>query len=194
VRPIFTPNNMSPVSNKLARPTFTIALIRDKRLNPYQARFQVPLNFTKLDLRDYLFHAYNLKVFNIRSLIRQMPVRGTTEKPGELFREDSKKFMIVEMEHPFVWPPEPEDLEPWGKQEKQEEQMMQDDRGSEGGKEFRIRLAEEAEKMREDLKELRKARQPDSGRAKAERILPEPPNKMAPVLKRFDDPSYKIRI
>jgi large subunit ribosomal protein L23 len=50
-----------------------------------------------------------------------MPVRDTREQPRHYFRPDSKKYMTVEMEQPFVWPEIPEDLTPWGKQERSRE-------------------------------------------------------------------------
>jgi large subunit ribosomal protein L23 len=50
-----------------------------------------------------------------------MPVRDTREQPRHWFRADSKKYMTVEMEQPFVWPEIPEDLTPWGKQERHKE-------------------------------------------------------------------------
>lgn len=99
------------------RPKFTVALVRTPRLSPYQARFLVPLDFSKYDLRDYLYHAYNVRVFNIRSFVKQMPVRDTRERLRHWFRPESKKYMTVEMEQPFVWPEIP-DLEPWGQKEK----------------------------------------------------------------------------
>jgi large subunit ribosomal protein L23 len=49
-----------------------------------------------------------------------MPVRDTREQPRHWFRPDSKKYMTVEMEQPFVWPEIP-NLEPWGKKERQKE-------------------------------------------------------------------------
>jgi large subunit ribosomal protein L23 len=101
-------------------PKFTVALLRTPDLSPYHARFLVPLDFSKYDLRDYLYHAYNVKCFNIRSYVKQMPVRDTREQPRHWFRAESKKYMTVELEQPFVWPEVP-DLEPWGQKEKQKE-------------------------------------------------------------------------
>jgi large subunit ribosomal protein L23 len=49
-----------------------------------------------------------------------MPVRDTREQPRHWFRDESKKYMTVEMEEPFVWPEIP-DLAPWGKKERQKE-------------------------------------------------------------------------
>jgi large subunit ribosomal protein L23 len=101
-------------------PKFTVALVRTSSLSPYHARFLVPLDFSKYDLRDYLYHAYNVKCFNIRSIVKQMPVRDTREQPRHWFRPESKKYMTVEMEQPFVWPQVP-DLEPWGQKERADE-------------------------------------------------------------------------
>jgi large subunit ribosomal protein L23 len=78
----------------------------------------VPLNFSKYDLRDYLYHAYDIKTFSIRSRIKLMPVRDAEDIPNHLFRETIEKYMTVEMEKPFVWPEKPEDWSPWGTEEK----------------------------------------------------------------------------
>ena len=89
-------------------------MVRTHGLSPYHARFSVPLDFSKYDLRDYLYHAYNVRCFNIRSYVKQMPVRDAQEQPRHWFRPESKKYMTVEMEQPFVWPALPEDTKPWG--------------------------------------------------------------------------------
>ena len=89
-------------------------MVRTPGLSPYHARFLVPLDFSKYDLRDYLYHAYNVKCFNVRSYVKQMPIRDTTKQPRHWFRPDSKKYMTVEMEQPFVWPELPEDKAAWG--------------------------------------------------------------------------------
>ncbi|KAF3000324.1 hypothetical protein E8E13_009285 [Curvularia kusanoi] len=101
-------------SKKIYLPKFTVAMVRAPGLSPYHARFLVPLDFSKYDLRDYLYHAYNVKCFNIRSYVKQMPIRDSTAAPRQWFRPESKKYMTVEMEQPFVWPELPEDTEPWG--------------------------------------------------------------------------------
>ncbi|KAF1840784.1 mitochondrial ribosomal protein subunit L23 [Cucurbitaria berberidis CBS 394.84] len=107
-------------SKKIYLPKFTVALVRTPSISPYHARFLVPLDFSKYDLRDYLYHAYNVKCFNIRSYVKQMPVRDTREQPRHWFRPESKKYMTVEMDDPFVWPELP-DLEPWGQKERKQE-------------------------------------------------------------------------
>ncbi|KAL1303737.1 hypothetical protein AAFC00_007082 [Neodothiora populina] len=101
-------------------PNFTVTLLRTARLPPTFARFEVPLSMNKLDLRDYLYHAYNVRTLGIRSYVEQQPVRQG--KPGAIkptikrwFRPRAIKRMTVEMDKPFVWPavPEGEDLAPW---------------------------------------------------------------------------------
>ncbi|CAI6238882.1 unnamed protein product [Periconia digitata] len=99
-------------------PKFTIALVRTPLLSPYHARFKVPLNFSKYDLRDYLYHAYSVKTFNIRSFVKLSPVRDTRHEMRHWFREENEKYMTVEMETPFKWPKPPTNWEPWGMEEK----------------------------------------------------------------------------
>lgn len=64
----------------------------------------VPLQFNKLDLRDYLWHAYNVKVLAVRSFINEKPVERRGGAYGKVYRPRSEKMMIVELEKPFVWP------------------------------------------------------------------------------------------
>ncbi|PNS18396.1 hypothetical protein CAC42_6213 [Sphaceloma murrayae] len=105
-------------------PSFTITLLNVPDQSPYYATFQVPLNFNKLDLRDYLFNAYNVGVHHITSRIQQMPVeadgnpRVERPQPGRLYRRPAIKRMTVRLDKPFVWPEAPgeQDLkEQWGK-------------------------------------------------------------------------------
>ncbi|KAF2706847.1 hypothetical protein K504DRAFT_412452 [Pleomassaria siparia CBS 279.74] len=114
-------------SKRILFPKFTVALMRTPSLSPYHAKFEVPLNFSKFDIKDYLYHAYNVKCFNIRSYVKLQPVRDTHYQPRHWFRPESKKYMTVEMEKPFVWPADPEDWEPWGKkdQENREKESME---------------------------------------------------------------------
>jgi large subunit ribosomal protein L23 len=70
-----------------------------------------------LDLRDYLFNVYGVRVKGVRSFIQQQKVRQ--DKPGAIrpaqrkwYRPRSIKKMMVELERPFVWPEEPTDLTP----------------------------------------------------------------------------------
>lgn len=73
----------------------------------------VPLQFNKLDLRDYLWHAYNVKVLSVRSYVAQRPPETKGHLKGQIYRPRPQKMMMVELAKPFVWP-EPlqgEDLE-----------------------------------------------------------------------------------
>ncbi|KAF1349120.1 hypothetical protein BDV97DRAFT_355057 [Delphinella strobiligena] len=144
-------------------PNFTVTLLRSKRLPPTFARFVVPLSMNKLDMRDYLYHAYDIRTISIRSFVEQQPV--TQGKPGSIkpalkrwFRPRAIKKMTVEMEQPFVWPEEPkgDDLKPWNNdtfhQAKKENEEYSDRRG-------RLADAMFSERDREDL------------RAQAEKLL-----------------------
>jgi large subunit ribosomal protein L23 len=137
-------------------PKFTVAMVRTPGLSPYHARFQVPLDFSKYDLRDYLYHAYNVRCFNVRSNVKQMPVRDTQEQPRHWFRPDSKKFMTVEMEQPFVWPETP-DLAPWGKKEKQKD--IKNAMTASGAMNMEDKRAE-AKALREQVKMLLSKKEP----------------------------------
>jgi large subunit ribosomal protein L23 len=79
-----------------------------------------------------------------------MPVRDTREQPRHWFRPESKKYMTVEMEEPFVWPEIP-DLEPWGQRDKQSE--VDDAARSNGNLDSNDRR-EAAKKLREQVKKL----------------------------------------
>jgi hypothetical protein len=101
----------SSVANSIYSPKFTVSLVKSPSLTPIFAKFRVPLWFSKLDLRDFLFHCYNVRAFNIRSNVVQRPIeqyenyKGRTRKRWH--RKQALKFMIIEMDKPFIWP-EPE--------------------------------------------------------------------------------------
>jgi large subunit ribosomal protein L23 len=67
----------------------------------------------KLDLRDYLYHGYGVRVFNVRSYIKQRPIESI--RPGasrvEYFRRQGVKTMTVDLAEPFVWPEKPKSWE-----------------------------------------------------------------------------------
>ncbi|KLU86198.1 hypothetical protein MAPG_05215 [Magnaporthiopsis poae ATCC 64411] len=102
-------------------PNHVITFISPKPLQPPNlAAFIVPLKFNKLDLRDYLWHAYGVEVRSVRSFISgkplskhyesgdgQDPIRHQTRRPK------SEKKMLAELKVPFVFPSVPEDLSPW---------------------------------------------------------------------------------
>lgn len=87
---------------------------------PYQARFLVPRNFNKLDLRDYLWHVYGLRALNVT--VQLMPakwLRGQNEYARHRARQLKK--MTIDMEEPFVWP----DLREEHKDPEQKKEMDQ---------------------------------------------------------------------
>jgi large subunit ribosomal protein L23 len=97
-------------------PNFTLTLLRTPKLPPTFASFIVPLNTNKLDLRDYLYHCYGVRVLGVRSFVQQQKLRQ--DKPGAIrpsprqwYRPRSIKKMLVELERPFAWPEEPEDFD-----------------------------------------------------------------------------------
>ncbi|KAG0634256.1 ribosomal protein L25/L23 [Tuber brumale] len=104
-------------TKKVYLPNFTLALVRTPHLPPNYAQFIVPLNINKLDLKDYLLHAYNVEVLSVRSFIQHQNVRRAKDKDLyrpkiEWYRPRAIKKMTVELKEPFVYPPEPEDLSP----------------------------------------------------------------------------------
>jgi len=87
---------------------------------PYTATFQVPLKFNKLDLRDYLWHAYGVAIGpGVRSWTRGLPPRRGWHPQIKniavrgLVVPKPEKYMSVTLTRPFVWPEKPADLAPW---------------------------------------------------------------------------------
>jgi len=100
-------------SKQIFLPNHVIAFIRPKpKQPPNLATFAVPLQFNKLDMRDYLYHVYNVEVTAVRSFINQQLPRQKYHTRGRFYRPRSKKMMIAELVKPFVWPEPPaaEDL------------------------------------------------------------------------------------
>lgn len=90
------------------RPNHVITMIRPKKHQaPNLATFHVPLTFNKLDMRDYLFHVYNVRTTGMRSYINQKAPQRKGGHRGRWYRPQSVKFMIAELERPFVWPDPP---------------------------------------------------------------------------------------
>lgn len=101
-------------------PNFTLTLLRTPFLPPDYATFIVPLNLNKLDIKDYLYHAYGVRVISVRSYVQQQRVQQDKEraydpKRNRWFRPRSIKKMTVQMDKGFVWPEEPTDFKPWDK-------------------------------------------------------------------------------
>ncbi|VEU21837.1 DEKNAAC102870 [Brettanomyces naardenensis] len=93
-------------------PSARVCLLRpNAKHTPYQAKFIVPKSFNKLDLRDYLWHIYNLRVLNITSTLtaatfdRSLPIPYRTR-----YRSPQVKKMTVDLIDPFVWPAESADF------------------------------------------------------------------------------------
>ncbi|EME78870.1 uncharacterized protein MYCFIDRAFT_212486 [Pseudocercospora fijiensis CIRAD86] len=138
-------------------PNVNIAFIRGRL--PHEARFQVPLWFSKLDLRDYLWHAYQVEILRVRSYVKQSRVQSG--KPHEIrpsvrrwHRPKAKKYMTVSLVRPFVWPERSEDHEEWNRKEvkagDEETRKMQEKLGS-------MSDAMVNEERRERMKEQAKA-------------------------------------
>jgi ribosomal protein L23 len=107
-----------PVGNKkVYLPNIVITLRRNPKLEPYHAVFEVPLNLSKLDLRDYLWHLYNVKTLSIRSSVlpgvlrRKYKVPDQPQRIGPMTRTKQRKKMIVQLAKPFQYPPELNDKE-----------------------------------------------------------------------------------
>ncbi|KUL90850.1 hypothetical protein ZTR_00901 [Talaromyces verruculosus] len=98
-------------------PEFVITLVRTPFLPPRYATFYVPLEFNKLDMREYMKRLYNVDIISIRSFVEQQKVtrefRDGRPGHGPLRRPKSKKRMTIEMKEPFVWPEAPEDRSAW---------------------------------------------------------------------------------
>lgn len=95
---------------KIYLPNVVVTLRRNERLEPYHAVFDVPLNFSKLDLRDYLWHLYRVKTISIRSSIlpgvlkRKFKLPDMPRRVGPMRRTRARKKMIVQLAKPFRYP------------------------------------------------------------------------------------------
>ncbi|GAB7362669.1 hypothetical protein MBLNU230_g2978t1 [Neophaeotheca triangularis] len=146
-------------------PNFTVTLLRSRHLPASQAQFLVPLWFSKLDLRDYLYHAYNVRTLAIRSYIKLSPVeQGDPQSPRPQYkrwrRPMSSKRMTVELEEPFAWPEVPESLDEWSQGEFKQAEKEQEDYGERLGP-TRDTYVDKGrrERMREQAKALLEGRE-----------------------------------
>ncbi|KAK1831353.1 hypothetical protein QBC39DRAFT_351729 [Podospora conica] len=88
---------------KIYLPDHVITFIRPKPNQPANhATFVVPLSFNKLDLRDYLYNVYNVRVKAVRSFINHIPVKATASNRWS--RGKAQKMMIADLLQPFRWP------------------------------------------------------------------------------------------
>lgn len=111
-RPQNVPTNLR---EQVYFPNFTVSMRRQTIYGPYYAQFDVPLWFSKLDLKGYLKQVYNVDVVHIRSYTTPALVkRKQPNNPytlGEVYRLKSKKRMTVQLVEPFEWPVKPEDVD-----------------------------------------------------------------------------------
>ncbi|KAF9772032.1 hypothetical protein IL306_010295 [Fusarium sp. DS 682] len=94
-------------------PNHVITFLRKEYLPPNEATFQVPLRFTKFDLRDYLWNLYNVEVTKVRSYVKQQPLTQRNSQLRSWYRPKPLKVMTVELAKPFQWPELPKDKTPW---------------------------------------------------------------------------------
>ncbi|KAK0344032.1 mitochondrial 54S ribosomal protein YmL41 [Friedmanniomyces endolithicus] len=161
---------------ELYLPNFEIIFKRTPSQPPTSATFLVPLWFSKLDLRDYLYHAYSLTIgASIRSYVQQSRIRqGQTPDPvrpqyKRWHRPRATKRMTVELDRPFVWPEEPESYTPWNKEETKmaNEDQMEYQRRQGGDRDALAVPDERRVKMREQARALLEGKQtwrPGGGR------------------------------
>lgn len=100
-------------SNPIYFPSARICLLRNNaKHTPYQAKFIVPKSFNKLDLRDYLWHIYHLRVLGITTLLTPAKFDRSLPAPYRTrFRSPQIKKMTVDLVDPFVWPAETAEFE-----------------------------------------------------------------------------------
>ncbi|ATY62773.1 mitochondrial ribosomal protein L23, putative [Cordyceps militaris CM01] len=94
-------------------PTHIITMLHKEHLPANEACFQVPITFTKFDLRDYLWNLYNVEVKTVRSYVKGRPLAERPNRPGSTYRPQALKIMTVELAQPFQWPALPADRAPW---------------------------------------------------------------------------------
>ncbi|KAF4773938.1 ribosomal protein L23 [Colletotrichum scovillei] len=95
-------------------PNHVVTFVRKDKSPANMATFNVPLTFTKFDIRDYLWNLYNVETTAVRSQVKQSAIERRSTGSG-YFRPQSTKVMTVQLTKPFVWPSPPADLEPWNK-------------------------------------------------------------------------------
>ncbi|KAI0460988.1 hypothetical protein LJB42_001317 [Komagataella kurtzmanii] len=91
---------------KIYFPSARVILLRpNAKHTPYQAKFVVPKSFNKLDLRDYLYHIYGLRAFNITTQLLHGKFTRSLPMPFRARRRSPQiKKMTIDMQDPFVWP------------------------------------------------------------------------------------------
>lgn len=91
-------------------PKARVCLLRpNAKHSPYQAKFLVPRNFNKMDLRDYLWNIYGLRALNVTvQLLHARYIRTGDEYAR--YRGPQYKKMTIDMQEPFIWPEVPQDI------------------------------------------------------------------------------------
>lgn len=90
--------------NEVYLPKARVVLLKPSaKHTPYQARFLVPRNFNKMDLRDYLWNLYGLRALNVTSQLSPVKL-SRTGADYSTYRRPQVKTMTIEMDEPFVWP------------------------------------------------------------------------------------------
>ncbi|KAI9732105.1 MAG: hypothetical protein M1834_004201 [Cirrosporium novae-zelandiae] len=144
-------------------PSFRLTFIRTPLHPPNLATFRTPLFFSKLDLRDYLFRVYNVKIGrSIRSWVRQLKiVQGPSRLRSRRERirlPQSQKYMTVELEKPFVWPKdivkENDEEELAGFDKKQFDAFQQSKAGMDRSRNERLLAERPVQGRREALREM----------------------------------------
>lgn len=93
-----------------------------------------------------------MRALRVRSAIVQPAIRDSIRAPRQAFRPESIKYMTIEMDQPFVWPEEPENYEPWGKEEKVAAEK--DAEGADEGGKSKEMMESEGSMLREQAREL----------------------------------------
>ncbi|KAL0633310.1 mitochondrial 54S ribosomal protein YmL41 [Maublancomyces gigas] len=145
-------------SKSVFLPSFTLAMVRTTHLPPNFVQFIVPLNINKLDLKDYLHHAYGVECLSVRSYIEQQKIMQTKRHLGERhvewYRPRAIKKMTVELAEPFIYPEEPTDLTPWGKAIHTAREKEDDERRLTMGPEATLRPSPIRAKLKQHAEEL----------------------------------------
>jgi len=96
-------------------PNFWMKLVRtptvgEQRLPRNCAKFQVPLQMTRLDVRQYLEKIYDLPVRDVTTYVEQGDItwsnRADTQYRRAVWKKDDRKYAIVVMERSanFIFP------------------------------------------------------------------------------------------
>lgn len=116
--------------NEIYLPKARISLLRpNAKHSPYQAKFLVPRNFNKLDLRDYLWHIYGLRALNITvQLLHAKWERGIRDLGR--YRGTQYKKMTIDMEEPFIWPELPEEAKGFSEDIENQRKLIESKNGA----------------------------------------------------------------